>query len=234
VTYSSFPVEKEGSIPLSLQEFLRPRRVGLLMWDMQKGLAGRALGIEGITKAAVKLIAAAEAACIPVIWSRHVLPPLELTAGPFLLFLMKKQKVDRPSLLRPTMQEGMEETEYLPGLTPQPHHLVIPKSQPSLFVDTPLDLRLKTMGIDTLVIAGVATDIGVEFNCRHAASLGYYTVVAEDATGSYTKEAHERSLDFLRGWTTPVVTSDVICANWHEASETKDLNQSSRSNRNRS
>lgn len=45
--------------------------------------------------------------------------------------------------------------------------------QPSLFVDTPLDLRLKTMGIDTLVIVGVATDIGVEFTCRHAAALGY-------------------------------------------------------------
>jgi nicotinamidase-related amidase len=215
--YSSFPIEKEGKIPLSLQEFLEPSRVGLLMWDMQKGLAGHALGVEGIQQAALKLLASAKLVGIPVIWSRHVLPPLELTSGPFLLFLMKKQKVDRPHLLKPTMQEGMEETEFLPGLIPEPHHLIINKSQPSLFVDTPLDLRLKTMGIDTLVIAGVATDIGIEFNCRHAASLGYYTVVAEDASGSYTCEAHERSLEFLRGWTTPVVTSDVICRNWDEA-----------------
>jgi nicotinamidase-related amidase len=214
MNYTPFPIEKEASIPLSLGDFLRPGRVALLMWDMQNGLAGKALGLDGIKQSAAKLLDSAERAGIPVIWSRHILPPLELTAGPFLLFLMKKQKVDRPHLLRPTMQEGMEETEFLPGFAPKPHHLVIPKSQPSLFVDTPLNLRLKTMGIDTLVIAGVATDIGVEFNCRHAASLGIYTVVAEDATGSYTKEAHERSLDFLRSWTTPVVTSDEICRNW--------------------
>src|SRR6201999_261270 len=101
-----------------------------------------------------------------------------------------------------------------PGLTPQPHHLVITKSQPSLFVDTPLNLRLKTMGIDTLVIAGVATDIGVEFNCRHAAALGFYSVVAEDASASYTVEAHERSIAFLRDWITPVLSTDEICGFW--------------------
>ena len=214
MSYAPFPVEKETSIPLNFEQFLRKGRVALLMWDMQKGLAGRALGIEGVKQAAAKLLASADRASIPVIWSKHILPSLELTCGPFLLFLMKKQKVNRPHLLKPSMQEGMEETEFLPGFAPQPNHLVFAKSQPSLFVDTPLDLRLKTMGVDTLVIAGVATEIGVEFNCRHAAALGYYTVVAEDATGSYTHEAHERSLEFLRSWTTPVVGSDEICRVW--------------------
>ena len=214
-----FPPEKDGEIPLRLEDFLRPGRVALVLWDLQKGLAGRAPGVEGITRAALRLLAAAEARAIPVIWSRHILPPLALTPGPFLLFLMKKQKVDRPSRLKPTMQRGMADTDFLPGLAPAPHHLVLEKSQPSLFVDTPLAVRLKTLGVDTLVIAGVATDIGVELTCRHAAALGYYTVVAEDATGAYTEAAQERSLAFLRGWTTPVATTDEICRHWTGGSD---------------
>jgi nicotinamidase-related amidase len=53
-------------------------------------------------------------------------------------------------------------------------------------------------------VCGVATDIGIEFTCRHAA-LGYFTVVIKDASGAYSDAAHERSLALLRGWTTPVV-----------------------------
>jgi len=206
--------ESFSKVPLRTEDFLNPKRVALVMWDMQKGLAGRTAEIEQISKAAKTLILAADHAEIPVIWSRHVLPPLELVPGPFLLFLMKKQKVGHPGLLAPVMQRGTEETEFIPDLAPARHHIVVEKSQPSLFVDTPVDLQLKTMGRDTIVVAGVATDIGVEFTCRHAAALGYYSVVVEDATAAYTREAHEGSLDFLRRWTTPVVASQVICRHW--------------------
>jgi nicotinamidase-related amidase len=188
--------------------------VALVMWDMQKGLAGRSPAIGRIVPNANALIGAAERRNIPVIWSRHILPPLRLTGGPFLRFLMKKQNVDRPSLLKPTMQQGMDDTAFVDGLAPRLHHIVLEKSQPSLFVDTPLDLRLKTMAIDTLVMTGVATDIGIELTCRHGAALGYYSVVVEDATGSYTSEAHERSLAFLSGWTTPVVTTQTVIEAW--------------------
>lgn len=198
-------------IPLRLQDFLNPCRAVLVMWDMQKGLAGRAPEVSVIRDNALKLLACAERHRMPVIWSRHILPPLELTAGPFLLFLMKKQKVDHPSKLSPTMQRAMDDTDFIDGLAPESGHMVLEKSQPSLFIETALDLRLKTMGRDTLIMAGVATDIGIEFTCRHAAALGYYTVAVEDACGSYTREAHERSLAFLRGWTTPVVTTRVVC-----------------------
>ena len=189
-------------------------QVALLMWDMQNGLAGKANNIENIKPNAQRLIQAAEALKIPVFWSRHVLPPLDLISGPFKLFLMKKQKVNDPSLLAETMREGGEDVEFLEGFKPAAHHIVIEKSQPSLFVDTSFDLRLKTLGVKTLVIAGVATDIGVEFNCRHAAALGYYSVVVEDACGSYTQEAHDRSIDFLRSWTTQVVSTQEVLDHW--------------------
>ncbi len=211
------PARERFPIPLGLKDFLNPRRAVLVMWDMQKGLAGRAPEVSAIRDNALKLLACAERHQMPVIWSRHILPPLELTAGPFLLFLMKKQKVDHPSKLTPTMQRGMDDTDFLDGLAPKSGHIVLEKSQPSLFIETALDLRLKTMGRDTLIMAGVATDIGIEFTCRHAAALGYYSVVVEDACGSYAREAHERSLAFLRGWTTPVVTTRLVCEQLNSA-----------------
>jgi nicotinamidase-related amidase len=201
-------------IPLTLGDFLARDQVALVMWDFQKGLAGKALHAPRVIAAAQRLLASADAAGVPVIWSRHVLPPLDVMSGPFKLFLMKKQNVSDPADLAPAMQDGMEETEFVDGLAPAAHHIVIEKSQPSLFVDTPLELRLQALGVKTIVLAGVATDIGIEFNARHAAARGVYSVVAEDATGSYTEAAQQRSLDFLRSWITPVVSTDEIIAHW--------------------
>ena len=200
-------------VPLTLEEFVAPARTALVMWDMQKGLAGKAPEVATITKAARRLVDAADAAGILVIWSRHVLPPLDLTVGPFLHFLMRKQKVDHPSKLKPFMQEGMEDTAFIEGLEPAPHHIVLQKSMPSLFVDTPLDVRLKARGITSLVLTGVATDIGIEFTARHAQAKGYYAVIAEDATGAYTAEAQARSIAFMKGWF-PIAQSDEICRIW--------------------
>lgn len=204
---------KFPNIPQTLEEFVEPEKTALILWDLQKGLAGRAINAAQVQEASSRLIAAADAAGVMVFWSRHVLPRLELIQRPFLRFLMQKQKVKRVEDLRPTMQEGMEETEFLPGMTPASHHIVLEKSTPSFFVNTPLDLRLKTLGVSNLVLAGVATNIGIEFTVRHAQAMGYFSVVAEDATGSYTQEAQDRSIAFLRSQV-PVVSTDEICRIW--------------------
>lgn len=200
-------------VPRTLAEFVAPGTTALIVWDMQKGLGGKATNIAAITPEIRRLIRAADEAGVLVVWSRHVLPPLDLTSGPFLLFLMKKQGVDDPNKLVAQMQEGMEETEFVDDLRPAPHHLVLEKSQPSLFVDTPLDLRLKTRGIKTVVLTGVTTDIGVEFTARHASASGYYAVIAEDAVGAYAAEAHARSMIFLKRWMT-VASAAEIAAYW--------------------
>lgn len=204
---------KKLRVPLTLQEFIQPEQTALVMWDMQKGLAGRAAQLERITEAAGRLVQAADDAGVLVIWSRHVSPPFDLTVGPFLLYLMRKQGVDDPNDLKPFAQEGMEETEFLPGFTPAPHHVVLEKNMPSLFVDTPLELRLKARGISTIVLAGVATDVGIEFTARHALASGYYSVIVEDASGAFTEEGHTRAIASLRTWTNVASTSE-ICRIW--------------------
>ena len=55
-----FPAELDANIPPTLADFLRPGRVALVMWDMQKGLAGRSPAIDQIVPNANALIDAAE------------------------------------------------------------------------------------------------------------------------------------------------------------------------------
>jgi hypothetical protein len=101
----------------------------------------------------------------------------------------------------------MAETNFIDGLEPLPHHIVLEEGQPSLFVDTPLDLQLKTLGVDTLIVCGVASDIGIEFTCRHAAALGYFTVVIEErAAPTPTRLTSAASPSCAAGplrWSTP-------------------------------
>jgi nicotinamidase-related amidase len=73
---------------------------------------------------------------------------------------------------------------------------------------------LKARGIRTIVLAGVATDIGIDFTARHATAEGYFSAIAEDATGAYTEENHARSIAFLRKWCC-VAASREICAVWN-------------------
>jgi nicotinamidase-related amidase len=108
------------------------------------------------------------------------------------------------------MQPGGADTAWIPGFEPGPEELVIEKSVPSLFHDTPADARLRARGIRTLVLAGVATEQGIDFTSRHALAHGYFVVVAEDAVGSYSPEAHEHGMALLRRATFVASSEEII------------------------
>lgn len=200
-------------IPDTFEEMVTPESAALLMWDFQNGLGGRAVGLDGIIGAARRLLDAADAAGVPVIWSRHTVPPLAQVTSGSLYRMMRKQGVETLAELQPFMHEGSPERDFIAGLQPRPHDSIIDKSTPSFFVGTPLQLRLSALQIRTLVFAGVATDIGIDLTAKHAFALGYYPVVAEDAVGSYSEERHEIGLAALRLWI-PTVTAADVAAVW--------------------
>lgn len=200
-------------LPTSFAELVDAKRTALVMWDMQKGLAGNAPNLATLKPAAALLLAAAEEAGVLVAWSQHSFPAMENMPGPWLARMMRKQGVARPEDLTPMFQAGTEATAFLDGFAPLPHHLVLPKQQPSLFLDTPFDSHLKARGIRTIVVAGFATDIGVELTVRHGNALGYHAVVAEDACGAYAQASHDRSIAFLRDWAN-VASSAEVAAVW--------------------
>ncbi len=87
---------------------------------------------------------------------------------------------------------------------------VVVKHTVGAFQDTGLHEELTRRGVGTLVLAGIATSLGVESTARAAADLGYGLVFAEDAMSALTAAEHEASvtLDFPR-FGTVVAAADV-------------------------
>ena len=194
-----------------------PFASALIMWDFQVGLAGRALDLDQLIGANRRLLAAADSAGVPVIWSRHTLaPPARETPG-IQCFMLGKQGVASVAEIKPFMLVGSPEREFLSEIHPRDHDLVIDKHTPSFFVGTPLDQRLRGLGRTTLVFTGVATEIGVDLSAKHALALGYVPMVVEDAVGSYTAAKKAAGIAALRTWI-PVVTTDAIIEFWEDAS----------------
>jgi nicotinamidase-related amidase len=69
--------------------------------------------------------------------------------------------------------------------------LLITKHQWDAFTGTELDLQLRRRGINTIVLGGVATNLGVESTARRARDLNYAVVLALHATTSVNAEMHD-------------------------------------------
>jgi biuret amidohydrolase len=92
---------------------------------------------------------------------------------------------------------GSFEHEIIEALRPQRTELVIDKNCSSPFNGTGIDQLLRNMGLDTLVMAGVATDMCVETTARDAADRGYNVIAVEDATASFFHAHHIAALSAL-------------------------------------
>ena len=91
-------------------------------------------------------------------------------------------------------EPGSREREILEELAPHPADLVIEKTTSGAFNSTTLDQILRNMGVNSLVITGVATNGCVETTTRGAGDLGYLTYLVEDATATYTQQLHDESI----------------------------------------
>lgn len=59
------------------------------------------------------------------------------------------------------------------------------------FTGTSLDATLRALGVDTVVFAGVSTNIALPGGCSEAVGLGYRVVLVEDCTAGGTAESHD-------------------------------------------
>jgi nicotinamidase-related amidase len=67
------------------------------------------------------------------------------------------------------------------GFEPQGGEPVIRKSVNAAFIGTDLDLRLRRMKCDTVVVFGISTDMCVSTSVRVGSNLGYRVILVEDA-----------------------------------------------------
>ena len=97
---------------------------------------------------------------------------------------------DGPHLMKiPPGIEGTPGAEIIPELQPAESDYVVVKHRWSAFAGTPLDILLRGMGIDTILLAGGSTDIGILATAYAARDLGYNLVILRDACQTHRLDA---------------------------------------------
>ena len=84
--------------------------------------------------------------------------------------------------------------DIVPELNRQPQDHLVTKRTWGSFTRTGLDEHLRTLGCTQVVVAGVATSVGVESTARQAHELGYNVTLAIDAMTDLSAEAHDNSI----------------------------------------
>ena len=84
--------------------------------------------------------------------------------------------------------------DLAPDLNQQPEDHTVTKRTWEAFHDTGLDQHLQSLGVTQVVIAGVATSIGVESTARQAHEHGFNVTLAVDAMTDANPDAHTNSV----------------------------------------
>jgi nicotinamidase-related amidase len=80
--------------------------------------------------------------------------------------------------------------ELVPEAGSQDGDVFITKRHWGAFAGTELESRLRERGIDTVILTGISTNIGVESTARQGTGLGFAFVIVEDACSSRDAEMH--------------------------------------------
>ena len=105
-----------------------------------------------------------------------------------------KQPVDAPSPAKVLPENWWQHPAAL-GATDSDIEII--KRQWGAFYGTDLELQLRRRGIDTIVLCGISTNIGVESTARNAWELGFNLVIAEDACSAASAEQHNNSINHI-------------------------------------
>jgi biuret amidohydrolase len=186
------------AIPDNLEEACNPQHTALVVYDMQVGILRQLTdGAQVITKV-LQVLESARAVGLRVVFLRHLSLPKELAGISQLRMAKAWQRVKTVAEVRPWFLRDSPGFQLAPELTPLAAEVVFDKITMSAFEGTPLDITLRDCGVTTVVIVGVATEIGIEPTVRHAVDLGYVPVLVTDACGAGNKEAGQRALASLR------------------------------------
>jgi len=201
-------------IPNALEEIIEPRRTALLLWDMEYAIAPNAFNFKEIVANLKMLAGVARQAGVQLFYS--VQTPFDLQkeeAGVWVRIRMKRANAADPAQLLKE-KDDPHGREIVEELKPEPKDIVFQKRRPDGFIGTDFDLMLRSRGIGSIVIGGVATEGGVEGTARTGRNLGYDMVVLKDCVGSRNRELHEMALKLMERTQFDVATAEEVAAIW--------------------
>ncbi len=160
-------------------------------------------GFEGVVANTERLVAAARAAGIPIVFFQEAHRRSGVDFG------RELDGTEGPHCL-----EGEQGTELWPTLLPGDEDFFITKRRYSCFFGTELSILLRGLGVSTLVLTGGLTDVCVHYTFADAHQHDYYTRVVEDAVLGSSEARHLASLDAMEYLQTGarLLTDDILAA----------------------
>ena len=111
---------------------------------------------------------------------------------------------------KPRLTRSSPIFQIVSELAPTINDLIIDKGRYSAFYQTELEAILRKKGIGTLFIVGLATNVCCESTARDAFFRNFRVIVLSDLNVTYSKEAHEASLENIRNCFGFVVESSEL------------------------
>ncbi|HWF21000.1 MAG TPA: isochorismatase family cysteine hydrolase [Acidimicrobiales bacterium] len=161
----------------------------LLVMDIQNGIVDRVPdGSESLLAALDRTTSAARRAGVPVIYVRVAFRPGGAEISP---------KNKSFSAIGSAGGMGLDDpaTQIYPAVAPGPDDIVVVKKRVSAFTGSDLDVVLRSLEVDSLVLTGIATSGVVLSTLRQAADLDYQLTVLHDGCADADPEVHRVLLD---------------------------------------
>ena len=198
---------------------LKLKKTGVLYFDM---LNGYFHGMDKATKArkkpmvdnAVRIMRAARTARIPIYFAQGSYRE-DRSDAPLLLtdttIGLKPWPGGVPSKENPRVVGGTKSSQVIPELKPKRHDYYMPKYRWNAFHQTSLDLLLRARGIDTIIISGGSTDVGIAATVFGGRDLDYNMIVVRDACATnHAQQAHDTLMDLVFPRMSRVRTTDQV------------------------
>jgi ureidoacrylate peracid hydrolase len=202
-------------------------KTGILFFDILNGYYHQAnerakVRKKPMVEGAVRLMKAGREAGIPIFFAKGN----HRADGATSVMTLTDTKIDLtpwpnglPVKDKPVALEGSSGAEVIPELDPRPDDYYIPKYRWSAFFQTYLDLALRTRKIDTILMSGGSTDVGLAATVFAARDLDYNIVIVRDACASvHDQRAHDVLMDLMFPRMARVRTTDQVLQMIKEAS----------------
>src|SRR5687768_11564087 len=167
-------------IPDTLDEIVAPGHTALLLWDMQNDIATKAFNFKEIVAKLQQLRRAAKSAGVPVFYAQQTTFDFA-TEETAVWIRLRMKRVGATAVANvPRTADGTPGWQIVDDLKPEAGDYVFRKRRPNGFEGTDLNLALRNRGINTVLVAGVSTEGGVEVTTRNGLNHGYYMVLLSD------------------------------------------------------
>ena len=150
-----------------------------------------------------RVIQACRVAGVPIIFTRYILRPDYSDAG---LFAEKFPGAKGEKAMFPDAFD----TDIDERLKPQPDDFIVDKTRYSAFYCTHMDVILRGLGVDTVIICGVTTEICVESTIRDAFFRDFKIIMVTDAVAAVDPKRHEGTLQTIEYGFGTLVTTDQL------------------------